>query len=98
MSEEHRPVPFVEVLYSMPSLWGQLLADHTPDPSGRRCQACTTAGTGSPGASWPCRIRDAAESARTRYLRANPSELTPLPSRLPVSPVRHESLRQRRSG
>ena len=55
----------------MPALWGRLLAEHTPDPTGRRCQACTTAGTGSPGAAWPCRIRDAAESARARYLRSD---------------------------
>lgn len=70
MSEERQPVPFVDVLYAMPALWGRLLAEHTPDPTGRRCQACTTAGTGSPGAAWPCRIRDAAESARARYLRS----------------------------
>jgi hypothetical protein len=81
VSEERRPVPFVDVLYAMPALWGRLLAEHTPDPTGRRCQACTTAGTGSPGAPWPCRIRDAAESARARYLRSRDAEVHQLPPR-----------------
>ncbi|HWM56260.1 MAG TPA: hypothetical protein VNO83_00385 [Pseudonocardia sp.] len=81
MSEERRPVPFVDVLYAMPALWGRLLAEHTPDPTGRRCQACTTAGTGSPGAAWPCRIRDAAESARARYLSTTSAEVHPLQRR-----------------
>ena len=81
MSEERRPVPFVDVLYAMPALWGRLLAEHTPDPTGRRCQACTTAGTGSPGAAWPCRIRDAAESARARYLSSSGAEVHQLEPR-----------------
>jgi hypothetical protein len=72
---EKQPAPFGDVLYAMPALWGRLLAEHTPDPTGRRCQACTTAGTGSPGAAWPCRIRDAAESARTRYLRTTAADV-----------------------
>lgn len=65
-------VGFVDVLKAMPVLWGRLLAEHQPDPTGKRCRACTTAGTGSPGAAWPCRIRDAAEAARARYLTARP--------------------------
>ena len=81
MSEERRPVPFVDVLYAMPALWGRLLTEHVPDPTGRRCQACTTAGTGSPGAAWPCRIRDAAESARARYLSTHHGEVQPLQPR-----------------
>ena len=81
MSEERRPVPFVDVLYAMPALLGRLLAEHTPDPTGRRCQACTTAGTGSPGAAWPCRIRDAAESARARYLRSHDADVHQLQPR-----------------
>ena len=63
-------VEFIDVLKAMPELWGRLLTEHQPDPTGKRCRACTTAGTGSPGAAWPCRIRDAAESARARYLTA----------------------------
>lgn len=82
----------------MPDLWGRLLAEHTPDPTGRRCQACTTAGTGSPGAAWPCRIRDAAESARTRYLRSHPTEVAPLLARQPSAPLAEPVIRQRRSG
>jgi hypothetical protein len=81
VSEERRPVPFVDVLYAMPALWGRLLTEHTPDPTGRRCQACTTAGTGSPGAAWPCRIRDAAESARARYLSSNNADVHQLQNR-----------------
>jgi hypothetical protein len=81
VSEERRPVPFVDVLYAMPALWGRLLVEHVPDPSGRRCQACTTAGTGSPGASWPCRIRDAAESAKARYLNSQTAEVRQLQAR-----------------
>ena len=65
-----QPAPFADALYPMPALWERLLAEHIPDPTGRRCQACTTAGTGSPGTPWPCRIRDVAEGARTRWTRA----------------------------
>lgn len=59
--------PLAEALAVMPVLWTQLLVEHVPDSAGRRCCACTTAGTGSPGAAWPCRIRDAAEAAQARY-------------------------------
>ena len=69
-SAERAAVGFIDVLKAMPELWGRLLAEHQPDPTGKRCRACTTAGTGSPGAAWPCRIRDAAEAARARYLTA----------------------------
>ena len=67
-----QPAPFADALYPMPALWKRLLAEHIPDPTGRRCRACTTAGTGSPGAdvAWPGRIRDVAESARARWARA----------------------------
>jgi hypothetical protein len=65
-----QPAPFADALYPMPGLWERLIAEHIPDPTGRRCRACTTAGTGSPGTPWPCRIRDVAEGARTRWTRA----------------------------
>lgn len=42
-----------------------------PDPTGRHWQACTTAGTGSPGTDRACRIRDVAEGARIRHPSAN---------------------------
>jgi hypothetical protein len=64
---EGQPQPFADVLSSMPMLWARLITEHTPDQNGRYCRACTMAGTGSPGAAWPCRIRDAAEGARRRY-------------------------------
>ena len=59
---------FAEVLGSMPALWKRLIDGHRPDPTGTRCRACTMAGTGTPSAAWPCRIRDVAESARARHL------------------------------
>lgn len=69
---ESRP-DFADVLSAMPALWTRLLRQHVPDPTGRRCRACTTAGTGTPAATWPCRIRSAAETARTQFLdRTNP--------------------------
>lgn len=71
----HRPGSFVEVLETMPALWARLLSQHVPDATGRRCRACTTPGTGSPGSYWPCRIREAAEAARHRFL-AHPSDHT----------------------
>jgi hypothetical protein len=66
-STRQRQIEFIEILGAMPDLWARLLAEHVPDPSGSRCRACTIAGTGSPGAAWPCRIRDVAEAARARY-------------------------------
>ena len=71
---------FADAFYPMPGLWARLISEHIPDATGRRCQACTTAGTGSPGTPWPCRIRDAAEGARTRWAR---SATTDPPPRLP---------------
>jgi hypothetical protein len=68
--DEQPPAPFAEALYPMPKLWRRLIAEHIPDPTGRRCQACTIAGTGSPGTPWPCRIRDVAEGARVRWTHA----------------------------
>jgi len=67
-----RQPSFSEVLGTMPALWARLLTEHVPDATGKRCQACTIAGTGSPEAAWPCRIRDAAEAARVRYLALRP--------------------------
>jgi hypothetical protein len=58
----------VEVLGGMPGLWERLIAQHTPDRTGKRCLACTTAGTGTPGAAWPCAIRGLAEAARRCHL------------------------------
>ena len=69
MNAHRQPAPFADVLAGMPALWARLLTEHVPDRTGRRCRACTIAGTGSPGAAWPCRIRDTAEAARARHLR-----------------------------
>jgi hypothetical protein len=70
VSHPRQPAPFADALSAMPELWARLIAEHVPDPTGRRCRACTTAGTGSPGTAWPCRIRDAADAARTRWASA----------------------------
>ena len=79
MGQPRQPVPFADALSPMPELWSRLIAEHIPDPTGRRCQACTTAGTGSPGATWPCRIRD----ARSRWARATAdTRITDTPSRV----------------
>jgi hypothetical protein len=93
VGEKRQPVPFAAELSAMPALWTRLLAEHLPDPTGRRCQACTTAGTGSPGTAWPCRIRDAAEAAQARYLRAArahhlPAGTTEPPPVRPPAPIK----------
>jgi hypothetical protein len=54
-------------LAPMPEVWQRLLGLHLADASGR-CRACTRAGTGIPGAAWPCAIQIVAERARLRYL------------------------------
>lgn len=64
MLDEWRARSVSEALAMMPGLRNRLLAEHVPDASGHRCRACTTPGTGTPGAAWPCRIRDAAEAAQ----------------------------------
>ena len=64
MIYESRPRPLSAALAAMPDLRNRLLADHVPDASGHRCRACNTPGTGTPGAHWPCRIREAAEAAQ----------------------------------
>ena len=46
---QHRPLS--AALAAMPDLRNRLLAAHVPDASGRRCRACTTPGTGTPGAT-----------------------------------------------
>jgi hypothetical protein len=66
LSIARRHDEFVDILAGMPELWQRLLVDHVPHPGGKRCRACTVPGTGSPGAPWPCSIRDAAEAARAR--------------------------------
>jgi hypothetical protein len=82
VGQPRQPVSFADALSPMPELWTRLIAEHVPDPTGRRCLACTTAGTGSPGAAWPCRIRDVAEGARSRWAHASAdTHTTDTPSR-----------------
>ena len=40
----------------------RLLGRHVPDPQGR-CRGCTVAGTGRPGAAWPCALHFYASAA-----------------------------------
>lgn len=73
-SSGDRQSAFIEVLAQMPNLCARLLAEHVPDRTGTRCRSCTTAGTASPTAAWPCRIRDLAEAARTRRAHGRSTE------------------------
>jgi hypothetical protein len=49
-------------LAGLPEITGRLLALHVPDGQGR-CRACTTPGTGMPGAAWPCVLHFYASAA-----------------------------------
>ena len=49
-------------LSRLPGVAERLLALHVPDGHGR-CRACTTPGTGLPGAQWPCALHFYASSA-----------------------------------
>lgn len=53
-------------LAPMVDVWQRLLAQHTPDRTGR-CRTCTKGGTGLPSQPWPCSIHGIAELARRRY-------------------------------
>lgn len=52
------------VMAASPQLCRELLRRHRPDPSGRRCLGCTTGGTGTPAASWPCALYELADRAQ----------------------------------
>lgn len=54
-------------LAPMVGVWERLIAQHTPNPSGR-CRVCTKGGTGLPSAPWPCSVYGIAEMARRRHL------------------------------
>lgn len=53
-------------LAPMVDVWQRLLAQHTPDRSGR-CRTCTKGGTGLPTHRWPCSIHGIADLARRRH-------------------------------
>ena len=50
-------------LAGLPGTVARLLVLHVPDPHGR-CRGCTTAGTGMPGAAWPCSLHFYAAAAQ----------------------------------
>jgi hypothetical protein len=59
-------------LAGLPGIVSRLLVLHVPDPHGR-CRGCTTAGTGIPGAAWPCSLHfyaSAAEQIRVKESRS----------------------------
>lgn len=58
----------ITVLAADVELCGRLLSAHVD--VGGRCRACTTPGTGTPGARWPCVIERAANAAALRGARA----------------------------
>lgn len=51
------------VLAAMPAVTARLLADHRDDGRGR-CTGCTTPGTGTPRAEWPCTLYRLAREAQ----------------------------------
>jgi hypothetical protein len=53
-------------LADLPGMTQRLLALHVPDAHGR-CRACTTPGTGAPGAAWPCSLHFYATAAEQIY-------------------------------
>src|SRR3954451_19643051 len=93
MIYEARPRPLSEALAAMPDLRNRLLADHVPDASGHRCRACTTPGTGTPGAHWPSRIREAA--ALAHHSSRLPPKTSPFRAGFEIDgQVRHEAARR----
>lgn len=55
----------VLIMAAMPYTVGRLLAAHV-DAGDGRCAACTTPGTGTPLAAWPCSLHQMATQARQR--------------------------------
>lgn len=51
-----------EILSTTPDVCTRLLRLHRPAECGK-CRACTIAGTGLPGASWPCTMHNLATAA-----------------------------------
>ena len=57
------PSPLVVEVAANPEAVRRLLQQHVPNDDSR-CRACTTPGTGTPGAAWPCSLYLIADSAR----------------------------------
>lgn len=67
--DPHRSTPqtagrtdVVALLAAHPDAVARLIRDHVPDPH-QRCRACTTPGTGTPHAHWPCILAGLARAA-----------------------------------
>ncbi|MGD9697289.1 MAG: hypothetical protein AB7V42_16705 [Thermoleophilia bacterium] len=60
-------------LAGLPGIVARLLALHVPDAHGR-CRACTTGGTGVPGAAWPCGLHFYATAAQEIHREQRPVE------------------------
>lgn len=62
------------VLADMPDVWRKLIVDHVDAGCGR-CRACTRAGTGTPGKTWPCstlRLARVAQRIHDEHQRGRP--------------------------
>lgn len=78
----HHPTPrtaglgdFAALLAAHPVAVAALLRDHVPDGQ-LRCRACTTPGTGTPQARWPCTLAGLARAAAN----LTPTATTPSPT------------------
>ncbi|MCY7344045.1 MAG: hypothetical protein LH603_19965 [Pseudonocardia sp.] len=60
-----------ELIATEPGAPGRLLAVHVSDGAGR-CRGCTTPGTGTPLAPWPCSIHFYASAAAELVGRRRP--------------------------
>lgn len=59
----------VDELLAQAGLVDRLRAEHVPDSQGR-CKGCTTGGTGTLAAKWPCTISGLASMAAQRVAEA----------------------------
>jgi hypothetical protein len=59
---------FARELAGLPDAVARLLVLHVPDRH-RRCRGCTAAGTGIPGAPWPCSLHFYATAAQEIHRR-----------------------------
>lgn len=59
---------FARELAGLPDAVSRLLVLHVPDARGQ-CRGCTVAGTGAPGAAWPCTLHFYATAAQEIHRR-----------------------------
>jgi hypothetical protein len=75
------PVPweaFATILAEQPTTFRRLLAVHKPAAVDALCMGCTTPGTGTPSAAWPCLVYElAARAAQIHTARRRPPKEGP---------------------